>query len=76
MSVLDSLTMEWIQPKIRGDPIGVRTRHTAVAVHADYEQYERGETDGTLQRTDDRCTARKIHVCLLDWNTLLDVFGV
>eukprot|EP00752_Nemacystus_decipiens_P012142 g10764.t1 len=39
--VLDSLTMEWIQPKIRGDPIGVRTRHTAVAVHADYEQHER-----------------------------------
>lgn len=37
--------MEWIQPKIRGDPIGVRTRHTAVAVHADFEQHERGETD-------------------------------
>lgn len=38
--------MEWIQPKIRGDPIGVRTRHTAVAVHADYEQHERGEAEG------------------------------
>jgi len=35
--------MEWIQPKIRGDPIGVRTRHTAVAVHADYEQHARGK---------------------------------
>ena len=45
VSVLDSLTMEWIQPKIRGDPIGVRTRHTAVAVHADYEQHERGEAE-------------------------------
>lgn len=37
--------MEWLQPKINGDPIGVRTRHTAVAVHADYDQNERGETD-------------------------------
>jgi len=45
VSVLDSLTMEWLQPKINGDPIGVRTRHTAVAVHADYDQNERGETD-------------------------------
>lgn len=41
--MLDSLTMEWRQPKIEGDPIGVRTRHTAVAVHADYDEHERGE---------------------------------
>lgn len=43
VSVLDSLTLEWRQPKIEGTPIGVRTRHTAVAVHADYEEHERGK---------------------------------
>ncbi|CAB1107021.1 unnamed protein product [Ectocarpus sp. CCAP 1310/34] len=39
VSVLDCLTMEWHRPKVEGDPIGVRTRHTAVAVHADYEHH-------------------------------------
>eukprot|EP00903_Cladosiphon_okamuranus_P011781 g11074.t1 len=48
VSVLDSLTMEWIQPKIRGNPIGMRTRHTAVAVYADYEQHDRDMDDKSL----------------------------
>ncbi|CAM9662216.1 unnamed protein product [Scytosiphon promiscuus] len=41
ISVLDALTMEWHEPKIAGDPMGVRTRHTAVAVHADQDQHDR-----------------------------------
>lgn len=48
VSVLDSLTMEWHQPKIAGDPMGVRTRHTAVAVHADHDQHDRGQPRGAI----------------------------
>ncbi|CAM9549795.1 unnamed protein product, partial [Ectocarpus sp. 8 AP-2014] len=39
VSVLDCLTLEWHRPRVEGDPIGVRTRHTAVAVHADYDHH-------------------------------------
>lgn len=35
--------MEWSRPVIEGEGVGVRTRHTAVAVHSDFDEYDRGK---------------------------------
>lgn len=42
--VLDTLRMEWSKPVIGGHPARVRTRHTAVAVYSDEDDFNDGES--------------------------------
>lgn len=41
--VLDALTMKWTRPVVEGATVCLRTRHSAVAVHSDYEEHSRGD---------------------------------
>lgn len=40
--------MKWTRPVVEGSAVGLRTRHSAVAVHSDYEEHARGETSSCV----------------------------